>query len=92
MHEVCKRLKFDHIDKCYRHKSESILENAIHKIIWNFDFQTENPIPVRRADIISINKKKIYQNLSKKIYSRNSLGLCDTNASQNPCQQGMVVY
>ena len=29
--ELCKKLKFDHTTKWYMHKSESVLENEIHK-------------------------------------------------------------
>ena len=34
--ELCKRLKFDHTDKCYMHKPESVLENKRHKILLDF--------------------------------------------------------
>ena len=34
---LCKGLKFDYIAKCYIHKPESILENEIHKVLWNFE-------------------------------------------------------
>ena len=36
--ELCKKLKFDHTTKWYMHKSESFLENEMHKILWDFDF------------------------------------------------------
>ena len=35
--ELCKRLTFDHTDKWYIHKPESVLENDMHKIHWNFE-------------------------------------------------------
>ena len=31
--ELCKRLKFDHTNKWYLHKPESVLENETHKIL-----------------------------------------------------------
>ena len=31
--ELCKKLKFDHIDKWYMHKSESVEENETHEIL-----------------------------------------------------------
>ena len=34
--ELCKRLKFDHADKCYMHKSESAPDKEMHTILWNF--------------------------------------------------------
>ena len=35
--EFCQRFKFDHSDKCYMHKPESLLENKTHKILWDFE-------------------------------------------------------
>ena len=40
-------------------KPESVLENETHKILWDFEMQTDNPIPARRPDLLLINKKKI---------------------------------
>ena len=37
--ELCKRLKFDHTNKCYMNKTQSVLENKTHKILWNFAIQ-----------------------------------------------------
>ena len=34
--ELFKRLKFEHANKWYMHKPESVLENKKHKILWNF--------------------------------------------------------
>ena len=48
--ELCKRLKFDYNTKCYKHKLESILENEMHKIPWNFETQTDCLILTRRQD------------------------------------------
>ena len=36
----------------------SVLENDIHKLLWDFDIQTDHLIPARRPDLIIINKKK----------------------------------
>ena len=33
--ELCKKLKFDYTTKWYMHKPESVLENEMHKIIWD---------------------------------------------------------
>ena len=52
--ELCKRLKFDHINKWYMLKPESVQEKETHKILWDFD----HPIPARRPDLVLINKKK----------------------------------
>ena len=40
------------------HKSESVLENKIHKILWDFEMQAEYLIPPRRPNLKLINKKK----------------------------------
>ena len=40
------------------HKPESVLENETHKILWDFEIQTDHLIPARRPDLVLINKKK----------------------------------
>ena len=35
-----------------------VLENATHKLLWDFNIQTDHLIPARRLDLIIINKKK----------------------------------
>ena len=35
-----------------------VLENDTHKLLWDFNIQTDHLIPVRRPDPIIINKKK----------------------------------
>ena len=35
-----------------------VLENATHKLLWDFNIQTDHLIPARRPDLIIINKKK----------------------------------
>ena len=42
--ELCKGLKF--ADKWYMHKPESVPENETHTIQWDFEIQTNHPIPV----------------------------------------------
>ena len=39
------------------HKLESVLENGTHKVLWDFDIQTDYPAPIRRRDQV-FNKKK----------------------------------
>ena len=53
-----KKLEFDHTTKWYIHKSESVLENATHKILFGFKKQTDRLIPSKRPDLELINKKK----------------------------------
>ena len=40
------------------HNSAPVLENDTHKLLWDFDIQTDHLISARRQDIIIINKKK----------------------------------
>ena len=40
------------------HNSASVLENATHKLLWDFNIQADHLIPARRPDLIIINKKK----------------------------------
>ena len=56
--ELCKKLNFHHATKWYMHKPESVLENETHKILWDFEIQTDPLITARRPDLVLINKKK----------------------------------
>ena len=40
------------------HKPESVIENIMHKILWDFVIQTDHSIPTRKQDFELINKKK----------------------------------
>ena len=40
------------------HNLVSVRENDIHKLLWDFDIQTDHLISARRPDLIIINKKK----------------------------------
>ena len=35
--ELCKKFKFDYVNKGYMHNPEPVLENETHKILWNFN-------------------------------------------------------
>ena len=56
--ELCKKLKFDHTNKWYMHDPESVLENEIHKLFWDFKIQTDLIIFVRWLDLVIIKKKR----------------------------------
>ena len=45
--ELCKKFKFDHTNKWYMHKPESVLENETHKFLWDFQIQTDNLILIQ---------------------------------------------
>ena len=56
--ELGKEFKFDHANKWYMHNQAPDLENDTHKLLWNFDIETDHLISARRPDLIMINKKK----------------------------------
>ena len=56
--EMCLKFKFDHTNKWYMHKPAPVLKNDTHKLLWDFNIQTDHLIPARRPDRIIINKKK----------------------------------
>ena len=56
--EMCKKFKFDHTNKWYMHNPAPVRENATHKLLWDFNIQTDHLIPARRPDLKIINKKK----------------------------------
>ena len=56
--EMCRKFQFDHTNKWYIHNSTPVLENDSHKLLWDFNIQTDRLIPARRPDLIIINKRK----------------------------------
>ena len=56
--EWCKRLKFDYTIEWSTHEPESVLENVMYKILWDFYRETDLQIPARRPDLVLINQKK----------------------------------
>ena len=56
--EMCKKFKFHHTNKWYMHNPAAVLENDIHKLLWDIDIQMDHLISARRPDLIVINKKK----------------------------------
>ena len=56
--ELCKKFKFDHTSKWYMHNPAPVLENGTHKLLWDFDKQTDHLISARKPDLITINNKK----------------------------------
>ena len=40
------------------HNPAPVLENNTHKLLWDFDIQTDHLISARRPDLIKIKKKK----------------------------------
>ena len=56
--ELCKKVKFDHSNKWYIYKPESVQENETHKIFWDFGIQMDHLILARRPDQEMIFKKR----------------------------------
>ena len=56
--ELCKKLKFDHTNKCYMYNPASVQENETQQLLWDFDIQTDLLIPARRTDLTIIKKRK----------------------------------
>ena len=40
--ELCSRLKFELIEKRYMHQPESILDNEMNEILWDFEMLMEH--------------------------------------------------
>ena len=55
---MCKKFKFDRINKWHIHNQAPVLENDTHKLQWDINIQTNPLILARRPDLIIINKKK----------------------------------
>ena len=66
--QMCKKFKFDHMNKWYMHNPAAVLKNDTHKLLWDFDVQTDHLISARRPDFIVINKKKEPAKLSTLLY------------------------
>ena len=56
--EMYKKLKFDHANKWYMDNPAPVLENDTHKLLRDFDIQTDYLISARRPDLKIINKKR----------------------------------
>ena len=55
--EMSKEFKFNHSNKWCMHNPAAVLKNNTHKLLWDFDMQTDHLISARRPDFIVINKK-----------------------------------
>ena len=56
--ELCKKLKFDPTNKWYMRILKSVQENETHKLLWDFETQTDHLILARRPDLVIIYKKE----------------------------------
>ena len=56
--ELGKKFEFDHTNKSYIHNPESVPENEMHKVLWDFQILTDHLISARRPNLVTVNKKK----------------------------------
>ena len=56
--EMCRKFQFDHTNKWYMHNPAPVLENDSHKLLWDFNIQTDHLIPARRPDLIIFSIRK----------------------------------
>ena len=56
--KLCKKFKFDHINKWYVHNTESFLENKMPKPLWGFEIQTNHLISAKPPYLEIATKKK----------------------------------
>ena len=64
--ELFKKFRFDHTNKWYRHNQQSVLENETHKILSDFDIQTDNLMSAKWPDLVIVKKKKTTASTKKK--------------------------
>ena len=77
--------KFDHTNQWYMHNPEYILKNEMHKLLWDFEIQTDHLISARRPHLMIVrnnnnNKKKKKKNLV-------NWGLCHSGLPQNKTER-----
>ena len=59
-------------------QTESVLKNEKHKILWDFEVQTDYQVQARRLDLVLINKEK-----KKKKENLTNSGLCFPGGPQS---------
>ena len=55
---ICREFQSDHTNKWYMHNPAPVLKNDSHKLLWDFNIQTDRLIPARRPGLIITNKRK----------------------------------
>ena len=68
--EMCEELKFDHTNKWYVHNPAPVQENDTHKLLRDFDEQTDHLISARKPDLIKLKKcekKEKYLDLAREL-------------------------
>ena len=54
---IVQEIKLDHTNKWYMYNPAAVLENVMHKLLWDFEIQTDHIISARQPDLIIITKK-----------------------------------
>ena len=72
------------------HNPASVLENDTHKLLWDFDIQTDHLISARRPDLIIINKKK--KKKKEKKENLQNYGFCCPGWPQNKTEEKWKKY
>ena len=62
--KMCKKFKIDPTNKCYMHNTAYAIAKDAHKLLWDFDIQTDPIISARRPDLMIINQKRELAKLS----------------------------
>ena len=65
--EMCRKFQIDHTKKWYMHNPAPVLENDSHKLLWDFNIETDHLIPARRPDLIIINNNNNKKRESAKL-------------------------
>ena len=47
---IVQEVQIDHMNKLYMHNPEFVLENEMHKLLWDFEIQTDHVISARASD------------------------------------------
>ena len=68
------------------HNPVFVLENETHKLLWDFEIQTDYLISVRRPDLIIINKKEEKKEKEKK-ENLQYCGLCCPSGAQSKIEK-----
>ena len=64
--ELCKKFKFDLTNQWYMSNLESALENETHKVLRDFEIQTDHLISARQPNLVIVDKKKKKKKKKKK--------------------------
>ena len=50
--DMCKKFRFDHTNKWYMYNPATVLENERHKLLWDFDINTDHLISAKWPEIV----------------------------------------